>query len=58
MPPRGSCPVLQPALMKTGITSSRKLSGRLDGRLRDLHRHVTVLPPNATAKVVAPSATG
>ena len=45
--------------MKTGITSSRKLIGGLDRRLRDLDRdRRPIWPPKATARVVSPSAAG
>ena len=51
-------PVLQPARMKTGITSSRKLIGRSALAFVTLTGTLTAWPPNATASSVAPSATG
>ena len=51
-------PVLQPALMKTGITSSRKLIGGWTAACATLTGTLTVWPPKATARLVSPSATG
>src|SRR5438552_19162995 len=44
--------------MKTGITSSLKLIGRSLAASLTVTGTLTVLPPNSTVRVVAPSASG
>src|SRR5439155_1758605 len=51
-------PLLQPAFMKTGITSSRKLIGRSSTAPLTLTGTTTTWPPNATRMAVTPSRTG
>ncbi len=51
-------PVLQPARMKTGITSSRNDKGGVAVACATLTGTLTDWPPKATARVVSPSATG